>query len=480
MKPEDKDTSNLGNIDEISDYSFDEEAFTTDTYNEDLVNKLNEVFTEDDVEDKLTCTVKALHKYELKRRLNSREKLVIQLFTEQQRLNLFEFFELDSYDDSRLFEKLGMFAVQMNEYSVEEMQSELYELVKVNLEDFSDLNNSTLSKLKRETNKISKKLKVQGYEVKMLKILGVFQDYLSALKVKLADDIVIHYCNYKGWKMIAILRQQESFKYRKALESRNVNLTSEFEIARYYYSSNVFKRELFYDALLEDLKKYERYVMKCYIDQSPSYYKNLLVDYYEIVLTALTFRDDAIDKYKSMVSHGYFNNKTNEQYLCEAINKVYKAKVNGDLKQFKLKDICKKLHITTKRAEEFDLRFLYLYTSGLSQWMKAKLKSDERPTERHELESKWREDRVKMGKKVWKLHVKDKKSFKQISDEKLIDLDRELLAKKFYAYVYDEFVKQDIKEVQYKKFIKDMGITSNQFQKNILDMKVNDSKNDSV
>lgn len=468
MKPEDKDTSNLGNIDEISDYSFDEEAFTTDTYNEDLVNKLNEVFTEDNVEDKFTCAVKALHKYELNEQLNSREKLVIQLFTEQQRLNLFEFFDLDSYDDSRLFEKIGMFAVQMNEYSAEEMQSELYELVKVNLEDFSDLDSSTLSKLKRETNKISKRLIQQGYEVNMLNILNVFQDYLSALKVKLADDVVSNYCNYKGWKMIAILRQQESFKYRKALEDRNVNLTSEFKIARYYYSSNSFKRELFYDALLEDLKKYERYVMKCYIDQSPSYYIKLLSDYYEIVLTALTFRNSAIDKYKSMLADGYFNNNTNEQYLRDAINKVYKAKLNGDLRQYKLKDICKKLHITTKRAEEFDLRFFYLYTSGLSQWMKAKLKSDERPIERYELEVKWHEDRVKIGKKIWKLHVKNKKSFKQISDEKLIDLDRELLAKKFYAYVYDEFIKQGIEESQYKKFMKDMGITRNQFNKNVI------------
>lgn len=465
MRLDDTNTINLGNID---DYSFDEETFTTDTYNEDLVNKLNEVFTEDDVEDKFKCAVKALHKYELKEQLNSREKLIIQLFTEQQRLNLFEFFDLDSYDDSRLFEKIGMFAVQMNEYSVEEMQSELYELVKVNLEDFSDLDSSTLSKLKRETNKISKRLIQQGYEVNMLNILSVFQDYLSTLKVKLANDIVIHYCVYKGWKMIAILRQQESFKYRKALENRIVNLTSEFKIARYYYSNNAIKRELFYDALLEDLKKYERYVMKCYIDQSPSDCKNLLVDYYEIVLTALTFRDDAIDKYKSMIANGYFNNKTNEQYLRVAINKVYKSKLNGDLKQLKLKDICKKLHITTKRAEEFDLRFLYLYTSGLSQWMKAKLKSDERPIERYELEAKWHEDRVSIGKKVWKLHVKNKKGFKQISDEKLIDLDRELLAKKFYAYVCDEFVKRDIKEVQYEKFMKEMGITRNQFNKNVI------------
>lgn len=488
---------NLDNIDKINNYGFDEDVFTVDIYDDNLMNELNEVFIVNDIEDKFTCAVKALHKYELKEHINSREKLVIKLFTEQQRLNLFEFFRIkddssgkednadgeDSkskednnnnkdkwlYDDSKLFEKLGMFAVQMNEYSAEELQDELWELVKVNLEDFSKLDSNMLNKLSRETSKISTKLAKSNNEVNMINILGRFQKYLIFLKVELANDILEEYFIYKGWKMIAILRQQESFKSRRALEDRRVNLTTEYKTSRYYYSDEKTESASFYDSLIEDLMKYERYVLSCYVNQSPKFYKELISDYYEVVLTALTLRDkNAIAKYKSMVSHGYYNNKTNEKYLRRAINKVYKANLNGNLKQDKLKDVCTKLHITTNQAEKYDLKFLYLHT-GLSQWMKAEFKSDNRPVKRKDLEDKWYEDRVNNGKKIWMLHVKDKKSFKQISDEKLIDIDRELISEKFYSYVRHQFNILELNghKEKYADFKNSMGLTDKQFEKNI-------------
>ncbi|MFH5811722.1 hypothetical protein [Companilactobacillus sp. FL22-1] len=474
---------NLDNIDKITDFGFDDNVYTTDIYNNELMNSLNDVFVVGDTEDKFTCAVRALHKYELNEDLDSREQLIIQLFTEQQRLNIFEFFELrknisddvddDStkkwvYDDSILFSELGNTAVQLNEYSSGETQHELKEVIKVNLEDFSKVSEDNFTMLNDKTDEIIDSLIKSSNEVNMRNILKVFQQYLSFLHVKLEDDIVTHYCNYKGWKMIAILRQQESYKFRKALENRAVNLTTDYKISRFYYSKNVIDRNVFYDSLLEDLKKYERYVMNCYIDKSPQYYEDLLSSYYEIVLTALTLRDNSIDKYMSMVNSGYYNSKTNEKYLRKSIKCVYNKRIEGNLKLDKLDIICKKLHITTARAQEYDLRFMMLHT-GLSQWMKSNLKSDNQSKKKSLLKAKWCRESYEKGRLAWKYHIKDKKTFKQIADESLVNLkDRELISKKYYFYIKEEFVKRDLSEEQYNDFADEMSITLNQFNKHVL------------
>ncbi|WP_125566116.1 hypothetical protein [Companilactobacillus insicii] len=410
-----------------------EDIITTDEYDEEFFQKISDLFIDEDKTSKCKTAVKALHKYELHQVLNDKESAIIELLNSHIRLNIYEFFENEYYDDAELFKNLGVAALGLNEYGCEDMQNELLVLISINLEDFSNLDKKTLNKLKREVKKITDNLAKSHEEVNMINVLRVFKQYLDALKVKLADDIVDQYAIYKGWKMIALLRKEESFYRRKALLNRKVDFNTNHKIARLKSSDNDIDKLIFYDSLLEDLKKYEQFIVQSYVNKTFSNYEDLTLSYYKIVLTTMSLKDNVqvIDKYKSLIKNGYFNSD-NEELLREAVSYVDKNRVN--LKLMTLNKIVKTLHITKARAEAYDLEMLYFYT--LTQGTKSRVKFTDKLETLSEHKERLKNEAISKGQEVKKYRDKGL-NYQEIS--KKIHLSRAKVSEKYKSYILNEY-----------------------------------------
>lgn len=461
---------------------FHSDIFTTDIYGKELEEKVQSIYGGETNKFKRWMTVKALHKFELNQNLSAEEQLIISLFEENIRLNLYEFVDTGTdYSDYKMFEYLGYMAVVINEYDAQEVLKEFEVLVNLNREDFRNkyiINDS--EKIVRKVIKyiisLPELLQKDNREVNTINLLDKFQIYLKSMDIALGNGFDKHYYIYKGWKMVSVIRNRHNKNLKHTLDNRKRNLSNEWKVAQFRLSD--VNKITFCDYLLEDLKKFEFSVIQDLVYKRFGYSEDVALEYFKLVLSALFIRsgDNMVKNYLSYLVRGYFNSDT-EGLITKAIldvEKSYKKKywIKDKKKTFKIKQlgvINELLHITTKKAEKNDLQFLYLYTSDLSQETKKGLKSNNIPHKREKYLADCQNKRVSLGEKVWKLHVKDKKSFKQISDEKLIDMDRELISERFYSYVRYKFNVLDLngQAEKYGDFKSMMGLTDRQFEKNI-------------
>lgn len=278
------------------------------------------------------------------------------------------------------------------------------------------------------------------------------------------EDIFNYYYVFKGWKIVSEFRNRKQKLVSTKLKRRDIN----FSIQTGSKTGDKVS--------LLDLRNYERYIVKSGVTKRKLVsHETMATTYYELVLRTflqeISFnkRQKVIESYVQLIKDGKYD-KRQEIPIVTAINNVSKRLTQGEkLEIHSMSKVIKDLHITTKRAEDYDLWFFYIYT--LTDGTKYKLLKGIKPKTIYQVKRENTLRALEMGREIKGYFDEAKHEGKEVTFQDIANkthLTRRVLSDKYKKYVLSEYKKRKRSmdtDAKLNKFAESMYVTRNKLNK---------------
>lgn len=242
------------------------------------------------------------------------------------------------------------------------------------------------------------------------------------------DNLYEHYCVNEGWRVISILRNKYLENYKSTLKNRNVDFVLQP------------KNNGGYKVSLLDLRNYERYFGKNVSKTRIKSFNKIAIDYYETVLMVMINNcvdctgQELVVFYKSLFHSGKYANKYGSLVVSAVNNLLGNIQENNYVNIGSINKLVLKLHITSKRAIDYDLRFFYIYT--LKGDTKHKLLKGKMPKSMATIRERNRNDTLILGKRI-NDYLSEGLTYKDVVSK--INLTRRIVAEKHKTFVLNQY-----------------------------------------